>query len=226
MPHVEPGGGHGSCLELFRAQPALEWGSLWLRCRLGVKVDGRPLRGSPGAIDCRTTFSGFSWRVKHGVADLLILQGLLCKPLRRTGEGLLNLKDLLTLSPPSGRSTFSGFVGYLKRDEAYLLIPRWLLAKLRRRTGEGLLNLKDLLTGLPPRLKGLFEKEAVLRRPFGYQIVPNFAIFDHKRAANCPEQGFKHGFFGDRFIKTCQVLCLMSRLEWGSRRSSQRSRKR
>ena len=105
----------------------------------------------------------------------MIPQGLLSKLLRRTGEGLLNLKDLLTLFPPSSRATFSGLVGRLKRGEAYLLIPQWLLAKWLSRTGEVLLNLKDLLTAFPPRLKGLFENEPVLKRFLAtksYQILP------------------------------------------------------
>ncbi len=106
---------------------------------------------------------------------MLIPQGLLAKSLRRTGEGLLNLKDLLIVFPSSGRSIFSGFVGRLKRDEGYLLIPQGLLAKLRRRTGEGLLNLKDLLTVFSPSLKRLFENEPVLRLLLcaeSHQILP------------------------------------------------------
>ncbi len=131
--------------------------------------------GSSGATDCRATFSGFVGRVKRGGADLLIRQGLLSKLLMRTGEGLLNLKGLLTLFPPSCRATFSGLVGWLKRGEAYLLIPRWLLAKWLSRIGEGLFNLKGLLTAFPPRLKGLFENEPVLTRFLAtkcYQILP------------------------------------------------------
>jgi len=65
VPRLEPGREHGSCLELFRAQPALERGSLWLRCRLGVKVDGRPRPGSPCEIGSRATFSGFVGRAKR-----------------------------------------------------------------------------------------------------------------------------------------------------------------
>jgi len=128
-----------------------------------------------GATDCQAIFSGFVGRVKRGDVDLLIRQGLLSKLLGRTGEGLLNLKDLLTLFPASGRATFSGLVGRLKRGEAYLLIPQWLLAKWLSRIGEGLLNLKDLPTAFPPRLKGLFENEHVLRRSLAtksYQILP------------------------------------------------------
>jgi len=37
---------------------------------------------------------------------LLIPQGLLAKLLKETGEGLLNLKDLLTLFPPSRKRLF------------------------------------------------------------------------------------------------------------------------
>ncbi|MGO9268884.1 MAG: hypothetical protein ACLQOO_01250 [Terriglobia bacterium] len=127
---------------------------------------------------------------------------------------MLNLKDLLTLSPPNGRATFSGFAGWLKRGEAYLLIPRWLLAKFRRRIGEGLLNLKDLLTAFPPRLKGLFGNEPFWGRFFGYQIAPNFTIFDQKRAANGLEQGTKRGFFATDLFKTCQVRRTVSSREW------------
>ena len=140
-----------------------------------MKGAERPLRGSSGATDCRAIFSGFAGRVKLGGADLLVRRGLLSKWRRRTGEGLLNLKDLLTLFPPSCRATFSGLVGWLKRGEAYLLIPQWLFAKLRSRIGEDLLNLKDLLITFPPRLKGLFENEPVLGRysaTKSYQILP------------------------------------------------------
>ncbi len=93
----------------------------------------------------RATFSGFSGRAKRDEGNLLIPQWLLAKLRRRTGEGLLNLKDLLTVSPSSRSATFSGFVGRLKRGAAYLLIREGLLAKLPRKTGGGLLNLKDLL---------------------------------------------------------------------------------
>ena len=82
----------------------------------------------------------------------------------RTGEGLLNLKDLLTVLPPSGAATFSGFFGRLKRGDAYLLIRQQLLAKSLRRVKERLRNLKDLLTVFPPSLRRLFENEPVLRR--------------------------------------------------------------
>ncbi|MGO9274743.1 MAG: hypothetical protein ACLQOO_31700 [Terriglobia bacterium] len=162
----------------------------------------------------RSNVSGSCERLKRGEADLLIPQGLLSKLLRRTGEGLLNLKDLLTLFPPSSRATFSGLVGRLKRGEAYLLISQWLLAKWLSRTGEVLLNLKDLLTAFLPRLKGLFEKRARFEAFFGYQIVPNFTIFDQKRAANGLEQGTKRGFFATDFIKTCQVPWLVSSCHW------------
>src|SRR5208283_1836683 len=132
----------------------------------------RSLRGSSGAADCRPGFGG---RVKCGGADLLIRQELLSKLRRRTGEGVLNLKDLLTLFPPSRRASLSDSVGRLQRGKAYLLILRWLSFGLRRRTGEGLLNPKDLLTVFPPRLKGLFEKHPVARRFLAtksYQILP------------------------------------------------------
>src|SRR5271157_4332261 len=51
-------------------------------------------RVSPSSL---ATLSCFVGRPKRGEADLLIPQGLLAKLLRRTGEGVLNLKDLLTV---------------------------------------------------------------------------------------------------------------------------------
>ncbi len=94
VPRVKPGRGHGSCLELFRAKPALECGSLGLSCRLAAKGTEQPLRGSPGATGCRTTFSGFVGRLKRGEADPLIRQGLLSKWPRRTEGRLAQSKGL------------------------------------------------------------------------------------------------------------------------------------
>ena len=102
---------------------------------------------------------------------------------------MLNLKDLPAPFPPKCRATFSGFVWQLKRGGAYLLIPGRLLAELLRKTSKGLVNLKGLPTSFLPRLRGLFENSPARRRSFGDQIVPNFAIFDRKRAANGVEQG-------------------------------------
>ncbi len=87
-------------------------------------------------------------RGQYGEDNLLISHWLLAHLLRRTGEALLNLKDLLAVVSADGRAPFSGFLRWLKRGEATLLIPQWLLAKWVRRTGEGLLNLKDLQTAL------------------------------------------------------------------------------
>jgi len=53
------------------------------------------LPGSGEAI-----LSGLVGRLKRGEAYLLIPRWLLSKLLRRIGEGLLNLKDLLTAWPP------------------------------------------------------------------------------------------------------------------------------
>ena len=119
----------------------------------------------------------------------MIQRCLLAKWPTRTGEGLLNLKDLLTLPPPGYRATFSGLAGRLKRGEADLLIPRWLFAKSRRVIGEGLLNLKDLQTTFPSRLKAWFESDPAWRRSFYYQILPNLTIFDQKHASNGREGG-------------------------------------
>src|SRR5208282_3239798 len=123
----------------------------------------------------RATFSGFAGRAKRGEGNLLILQCLLAKGPRRTGEDFLNLKDLLAVLPPSYRAIFSGLVGRRKRGGDDLLIPQGLSAQLPRRTDGGMLNLKDLLTGFPPSLRRLFEDEPVWRRFLAtksYQILP------------------------------------------------------
>ena len=54
----------------------------------------------------RTTFSGFVGGRKRGETYLLIPKWLLAKLLRRAGEGLLNLKDLLTVFPPRLKGLF------------------------------------------------------------------------------------------------------------------------
>jgi len=54
---------------------------------------------------------------------------------KKTAEGLLNLKDLLIVLPPSGGAVFSGFAGRPKRGPADLLILQGLMAKLRRKAG-------------------------------------------------------------------------------------------
>jgi len=48
-----------------------------------------------------TTFSGFAGPPKRGDADLLIQKGLVARWRWTGGERLLNLKDLLTVLPPS-----------------------------------------------------------------------------------------------------------------------------
>jgi len=97
------------------------------------------------------------------------------------GEGLLNLKDLLTMSAPSGPVDLSGFV--LKRGEPTLLIPRWLLAKFRREQAKACSISR---TCQPPFRRGLFENEAVLRRPFGksWQILPIFTKIEQRTGSN------------------------------------------
>jgi len=113
--------------------------------------------------------------LKRAAGYLLIPHRLFENLRRRTGEGLLNQKDLLTLFPPDDAATSSGFQGPFRLGKAYLLIPQWLLSKLGRTRGEGLVNLKDLLTALPPSLKDLSEDERVLRPPScaeSHQIPP------------------------------------------------------
>ena len=123
-------------------------------------------------------------------------------------EGLLNLKDLLTVLPPSCRATFSGCVGRLKRGAADLLISQGLLAKWLERTGGGLLNLKRLLTVFPPSLNGLFENEPVLRPLFcaeSHQILP----FSAKTWQNMAEnRGFSRPILLERVepCGLCQAL--------------------
>src|SRR5208282_6925312 len=51
--------------------------------------------------ECWTTFSGFAGPPKRGDHDLLIQKGLLARWRWREGARLLNLKDLLTVLPPS-----------------------------------------------------------------------------------------------------------------------------
>jgi len=58
--------------------------------------------------------------------------------------------------------------------------------------------------GVKPLLQtnGLLGSLSVFGRFLGYQIVPNFTIFDQKRAANAPEQadkGWLTGGFYERF---------------------------
>ncbi|MGO9272781.1 MAG: hypothetical protein ACLQOO_21520 [Terriglobia bacterium] len=90
---------------------------------------------------------------------------------------MLNLKDLLTMLPPSCWAIFSGVVGRLKRGETYLLIRKWLLARWLRSTDEDLLNLKGLLTALVPGLKGSSKNEPVLRPLFRVESrqIPPFS---------------------------------------------------
>jgi len=136
---------------------------------------------------------GLAGPLKRGAAYLLVREGLAAKFRRRTGEALLNLKDLLAVFRPNCRATFRGFVVLLRRGEADLLIPRGLLAKSLRRTGEALLNLKDLLTVSPPSLKRLFENERLLSPLFcteSHQIPPLSA----KTWQNMAEYGRNRSF--------------------------------
>jgi len=85
-------------------------------------------------------------RPKWDEGYLLIPRGLSAKLRKTTGEGLLNLKDLLKMFPSSSRVTFLRFVGRPKRDDVKLLIQQWLMANRVGKTSKGLLNLKELLT--------------------------------------------------------------------------------
>jgi len=142
----------------------------------------------------------------------LIQQWLLTSLLRRTCEGLLNLKDLLTVVAASGGASLSGSTGWQKRTETDLLILQGLLADFLSGTGEGLLNLKDLLTVLPPTFKGLLENEPALRRLFCAEMGPNSAIF----CQNVAEYGRELRSCATDFIRTGQGLRGMPSLAGGS----------
>jgi hypothetical protein len=78
--------------------------------------------------------------------------------LSKTVEGVLNLKDLLTVLPTSHRATFSGSDGPRKGSMAYLLILQRLMPDLVRETSEVLLNLKGFTNCDYHELSGeLFE---------------------------------------------------------------------
>jgi len=144
----------------------------------------------------RSTFSGLVGPPQRGEGNPLIPQWVMANSLRRTGEGLLNLEDLLTVFPPSGGAIFSRFVGRPKRDVGNLLIPQWLMAHLVRRTGEGLLNLKGLLTVFPPRLKRLFESGPVFEASLSRRIAPNSATL----CQNVAEYARKSRVFATDFV--------------------------
>ncbi len=117
-----------------------------------------------------------TWRARS-VCNMLIRSWLFARWPRRTDEGLLNLKDLLTMLPPSCWAIFSGVVGRLKRGGDYLLIRQGLLSKLLRRTEKGLLNLKDLLTLFPPSCRAAFSGFAGrLKRGEGYLLIPQWLL--------------------------------------------------
>jgi hypothetical protein len=103
----------------------------------------------------------------------LIQRCLLANQLRRTSNGSLNLKDLLTVFPPGGQATFSGPGDRPQRGEGNLLIPQGLMAKLPGRTVEGSLNLKDLLTILPASGQATFSGSVERpKRGAAYLLIP------------------------------------------------------
>jgi len=107
---------------------------------------------------------------------------------RVAGEYVLNLKDLISVLPPSGKATFSGLVGRVKRDGSDLLIPQGLFEESRNGTSEGMLILNNLVTGIPPSLRRLFEDKPFSRPLFGaesHQIPP----FSSKNAQIIAENG-------------------------------------
>jgi hypothetical protein len=83
--------------------------------------NGQRLAQSKGLTDRSSAeplggLSGLVARRKRGEGYLLIPQVLMANSLRKTGEGLLNLKDLLSVFPASRRTTFSALAGPLKCD--------------------------------------------------------------------------------------------------------------
>jgi hypothetical protein len=90
------------------------------------------------------------------------------KLLRRTGEGLLNLKDLLTAFTASSLAAHLGFVRQGKDGEVDLLILQGLLAKLLRRTGRRLAESKGVTNRVYSEqfwrpLRALFGKRKMVR---------------------------------------------------------------
>src|SRR5208282_1777641 len=178
-----------------------------LKIRASARVAGLKPRPSEGS-------SGASEGLRGQCVDSKIVVRQVGQPKKRQHTELKGLTDRV-----SGERRTDLF-GLCRAAETWrarsvdnLLIRQRMLARWRRRTGEGLLNLKDLLTVSPPRLKGLFENEPVLRHFLGYQIVPNFTIFDQKRAANGLKHGTKRGFFATDLFKPRQVPRGMSSCE-------------
>ena len=74
---------------------------------------------------CRATLSGFTGWLKRGEAYLLIPRGLAANWMRRTGEGMLNLKGLLTEFPPGLRHLFENEPAWKRHfcAESYQIMP-------------------------------------------------------------------------------------------------------
>jgi len=135
----------------------------------------------------------------------------LAELLRRAGEGLLNLKDLLTVPPPTAGAAFSVLSLALKWGGADLLIPQELLLKLPKKAREWLLNLKGLLKVFPPILKRLFENEPVLRSFFcakSHRISPSS---DKNEQISVEYRGFSqlillHSTFDSTVLATLRLV--------------------
>ncbi|MGO9269508.1 MAG: hypothetical protein ACLQOO_04500 [Terriglobia bacterium] len=83
---------------------------------------GVAIRSSAGY---RATLSGPVGRVKRGEAYLLIPRQLLAKLVSRMDEGLLNLKDLLTVRPPRVKGIFENdpVLKHSLATKSYQILP-------------------------------------------------------------------------------------------------------
>ena len=114
---------------------------------------------------------------------------------------MLNLKELRSTSRGDCWNAFSRLCRPWERVATDLLILQRLFASLARGANQGLLNLKDLLAVFTVCRKGSFRKRVFWKASSSCRIVPNFAVFEQKRADNRT----KWGFLGTGFWSARQV---------------------
>jgi len=130
----------------------------------------------------RTTSSAFVGLLKRDESNLLIPQGLLANLLSRTGGGLLNLKDLLTMVPPSSRVAFSSFVGANEERRGQSIDSKVVVGRIAEENRRSLAQSKGVTSGACAELERLFEKRARFEVSFRCRIASNSTIFRQKRA--------------------------------------------
>ncbi len=96
------------------------------------------------------------------------------------------------------------------------LVSRFMITVMveqRKLTGDLITHFPD--PGGEPVLqtKGVIGNEGRFEAFFGYQILPNFTIFDQKRAANGLKHAKKRGFLATDLFKPCQVRAARSSLK-------------